>query len=66
MAKKNSTAKNARTGRFVIGKASFAKISEVEGIRPTAAMKRRAEDAEAKGMSAEEYRRTIISSHRKG
>jgi hypothetical protein len=61
-----SATKGARTGRFVVGKAGFAKISEVEGIRPTTAMKKRAEDAQAKELSAEEYRRTIISSHRKG
>jgi hypothetical protein len=66
MPKKKSDAKSTRTNRFVIGKAGFAKISEVEGIRPTAAMKMRAENARAEGQSAEEYRRTIISGHRKG
>ena len=62
---RKSTTKGAKSGQFVVGKAGFAKISEVEGIRPTAAMKKRAEDAQAKGLSAEEYRRTIIRSHRK-
>lgn len=66
MAKKKSDATSTRTNRFVIGKAGFAKISEVEGIRLTTAMKKRAENAQAKGLSAEEYRRTIISGHRKG
>jgi hypothetical protein len=32
----------------------------------TDAMKKRADDKLAKGLSAEEYRRTIIGSHRKG
>jgi hypothetical protein len=31
----------------------------------TAAMKKRARDARAKGLTAEEYRRTIIRSYRK-
>ncbi len=63
---KKSATTGTKTGRFVVGKANFAKISEVEGIRPTAAMKKRAEDAQARGLSAEEYRRAIIGSHRKG
>jgi len=32
----------------------------------TAAMKKRAGDAHAQGLTAEEYRRAIIRSHRKG
>ena len=50
---------------FVIGRASFGKISAVEGIRLTPAMKKRATDAERKGLSAEEYRLTIVRSYRK-
>jgi hypothetical protein len=65
MAKKSS-ARSAKRGRFVLGSDRFAKISEVEGIKLTAAMKKRASDAQSKGLSAEEYRRTIIRSHRKG
>ena len=63
---KKPAAKSAKTGQFVIGDAAFAKISAVEGIRMTAAMKKRAGDAHAKGLTAEEYRRTIIRSYRKG
>jgi len=67
MAKQKKTiAKGAKTGRFVIGSAGFGKISAVEGIRMTAEMKKRASDARAKGLTAEEYRRTIIRSYRKG
>jgi hypothetical protein len=58
-------AKTAMAGRFVIGRDGFGKISAVEGIDMTAAMKKRAGDARAKGLSAEEYRRTIIRSYRK-
>jgi hypothetical protein len=66
MAKQKNLAKGSKTGRFVLGRDRFAKISEIEGIRLTAAMKKRASDAQAKGLTAEEYRRAIIRSHRKG
>jgi hypothetical protein len=66
MAKRKIIAKGDKTGRFVLGSDRFAKISEVEGIRLTIAMKKRASEAQIKGLSAEEYRRTIIRSHRKG
>ena len=62
---KKPTAKSTKTGRFAIGSAGFSKISAVEGIRMTATMKKRASDAHAKGLTAEEYRRTIIRSYRK-
>jgi DUF1009 family protein len=58
-------AKTGKTSRFVIGSDGFGKISAVEGIEMTAAMKKRARDARAKGLTAEEYRRTIIRSYRK-
>jgi hypothetical protein len=51
---------------FVIGRASFAKISAVEGIRLKPAMKKRATEAATKGLSAEEYRLMIVRSYRKG
>jgi hypothetical protein len=51
---------------FVVGRASFTKISAVEGIRLKPAMKKRAAEATTKGLSAEEYRRTIVRSYRKG
>jgi len=66
MTKQKNTAKDAKTERFVLGSDRYAKISEVEGIRLTAAMKKRASEAKSKGLTAEEYRRTIIRSHRKG
>jgi hypothetical protein len=66
MTKRKSPPKTAKTGRFVLGSDRFAKISEVEGIRLTAAMKKRASEAQAKGLTAEEYRVAIIRSHRKG
>jgi hypothetical protein len=65
MAKRKNVEKGTKTGQFVLGSDRFAKISEVEGVRLTAAMKKRASDAQSKGLSAEEYRRMIIRSHRK-
>jgi DNA-binding transcriptional regulator of glucitol operon len=62
---KKPVGKNAKSGRFAIGTARFLKISAVEGIQMTPAMKKRAAEARAKGLSAEEYRRTIIRSYRK-
>jgi hypothetical protein len=62
---KKSSERTAKSGRFVIGTDAFSKISAVEGIRMTPAMKKRANDARAKGLSAEEYRQTIIRSYRK-
>jgi hypothetical protein len=63
---KKSGGRDTKTGRFVIGRARFAKISAVEGIKLTDTMKKRADDRRAKGLTAEEYRQTIIRSHRKG
>ena len=62
---KRSGAKAKKKGGFVIGRDSFGKISAVEGIRLTPAMKKRATDAEREGLSAEEYRKTIERSYRK-
>ena len=62
---KQPGAKAKKKGGFVIGRESFGKISAVEGIRLTPAMKKRAADAERKGLSAEEYRQSIARSYRK-
>jgi hypothetical protein len=66
MSKRKTMTKDAKTGRFVLGSDRFAKISEVEGIRLTTEMKKRASEARNKGLSAVEYRRSIIRSHQKG
>jgi hypothetical protein len=62
---KRSGTKAKKKGGFVVGRASFGKISAVEGIRLTPTMQERAADAERKGLSAEEYRQTIARSYRK-
>jgi hypothetical protein len=51
--------------RFIVSRAGFAKISAVEGIQLKPAIKGHAAEAISKGLSTEEYRKTIIRSHRK-
>ena len=63
---KKSGGRGSKTGRFVIGRERFAKISAVEGIELTDAMKKRADDRREKGLTADEYRQTIVRNHRKG
>lgn len=65
MAKQKNPPSGTKSGWFVLGSNRFAKISEVEGIKLTPAMKKRASDARSKGLTAEEYRRAIIRSHSK-
>ena len=54
------------SAKFVIGRERFAQISAVEGIKPTAAMKKRAAEFERLGLSPAERRREIIKVYRKG
>ena len=66
MASQKTTAKNDRNGGFVLGRDRFAKISAVEGIELSDAMKKRVRDADRKGLSAEARRAAIIRLHSKG
>jgi hypothetical protein len=61
-----NTKKNTKVGGFVVGRARFTKISAVEGIHLTQIMEKRASEAIRKGLTPEEYRRTIVRSYRKG
>jgi hypothetical protein len=61
---KRPAGKTNKTG-FVIGRAGFAKISAVEGIRLKPMMEKRAAEARNKGLSAEETRKAIIRAYRK-
>jgi hypothetical protein len=63
--KKSRSGKGA-SAKFVIGRERFAQISAVEGIKPTAAMKKRSATFEKQGLSDSERRREIINAHRKG
>jgi hypothetical protein len=62
---KKTVSKDTLTGRFTLGR-SFTKISLVEGIRLSDPMEKRATEAARKHVSPEEYRKTIVQSHRKG
>jgi hypothetical protein len=64
--RKGASAKGAKASSFVLGGSGFAKISAVEGIHLTDAMKKRSGIARTKKLSPDEYRETIIRSHRKG
>jgi hypothetical protein len=63
---KKPAAKNAKVSGFVLGRSRFAKISAVEGIHLTQAMEKRATEAGQNGLTAEETRRSIVRSYRKG
>ncbi|MGM4924493.1 hypothetical protein AB8A31_16385 [Tardiphaga sp. 804_B3_N1_9] len=52
--------------KFVLGRERFAQISAVEGIKPTAAMKKRVAEFDRQGLSPAERRREIIKAYRKG
>jgi hypothetical protein len=55
-----------RVTKVVIGRERFAKISAVEGIQPSAAMRKRVAQFDRQGLSAAERRREIIKAHKKG
>ena len=52
--------------KFVIGRERFARISAVEGIKPTAVMKQRSARFDREGLSPAERRKEIIKAHKKG
>jgi hypothetical protein len=57
---------NRSSAKFVIGRERFTQISAVEGIKPTAAMKKRAAIFEKQGLTPAERRREIIKTYRQG
>lgn len=60
-----SSKKKAATAKFVLGRERFAKISAVEGIKLTPAMKKRAKEFDRLGLSPAEQRREILKVYRK-
>jgi len=58
--------RRSTTGGMTLGRKRFAKISAVEGIELTPAMRRRANEFDLRGASAEERRRSIVRAHSKG
>jgi hypothetical protein len=59
-------AANGKPSGTRIGRHAFAAISAVEGIRLTAAMKRRTAEFDRKGLTTAERIRAIVAVHRKG
>lgn len=58
-------AKNGRTETsYIVGRDSFDRISAVEGIVPSGEARKRAQEFERRGLSAEERRAAIIAVHR--
>jgi hypothetical protein len=57
--------KEGSSSNFVLGGDRFAKISAVEGIKLTPAMKKRAKEFDARGLSSEERRKEILKLYRK-
>lgn len=49
----------SRSGAYTLGRSNFAKISEVEGIRPSRALEEDFHEFERQGLSAEERRRAL-------
>ena len=62
---KPSSKKKSASAQFVLGRAAFAKISAVEDITLTPAMKKRAEEFERRGLTSAERRREILKVYRK-
>lgn len=56
--------KNSAAGTFVLGRARFAKISAVEGIARTPAMKERDKEFDRRGLTVEERRRELLRTYR--
>jgi hypothetical protein len=53
-------------GGFVVGRARFAKISAVEGVKLTPGMNERAAEFDRAGLSPQKRREAIIRAHAKG
>ncbi len=62
---RKTVASKSKLVAFTIGRAHFVKISAVEGIKTTEVMEKRASEASRTGMTAAEYRSTIMRSYRK-
>lgn len=56
---------HGKTGKFVLGAERYERISAVEGITLTSAMKKRSAEAKKRKATPAEYRKAIIDAHRK-
>jgi len=59
------TSSSPKTSRFVLGRARFAKISAVEGIKKSAESRRMFEEFDRKGLTAEQRRKAIFEKYAK-
>ena len=50
----------SRSGSYTIGRRDFARISEVEGIRPGAELEQAFREFDRQGLSHEERRRILL------
>jgi hypothetical protein len=66
MGSQKATSSKSTGPGFVLGRERFEKISAVEGIKLSGAMKKRIREADRKGLSAEARRAAIIRAHSKG
>ena len=67
MAKCTFITRDSRTGRFVAGRKSMAKLNAMEGIRLSPSSRSMFEKFDRKGASPEERRKAIAAKHaRKG
>lgn len=62
---RSSAAKKAAGGKLVLGRERFAKISAVEGIKLTAAMKKRVKEFDERDLTVAERRTEILEHYRK-
>jgi hypothetical protein len=65
MASQKIPAGKTPNARFVLGRERFSRISAVEGIELSGAMKKRFILSDQKGLSAKARREAIIRAHRK-
>lgn len=64
--KKPSAKTGGTSAKLVVGRERFAKISAVEGIVPSPAMKARVARFDRQGLSSAQRRSEIIKAHKKG
>jgi len=57
--------RNSKTGQFVLGSSRFAKISAIEGIVRTPAMKKRSRNFDERGLTGDQRREEIRKAYRK-
>ena len=57
------TPSSSKTGRFVLGRARFEKISAVEGIKKSAESRRMFEEFDRKDLTSEQRRKAVFEKY---